>query len=391
MQNDTNAIWRFIPFKDYSPPSPPAPARLRSAWFDWLARLLPTKNTEQEDKQKELDLPDPQFLSQIAPNLDRQDIFAALNSALTDFAQSNATRAIVIPPHGELSSVLVDWADIHGYFVVPAPSIEQILTSDLSVIEQPFSKGPPLLIPDLEHWFVRDASGLSLIRALVEQLLKSEVRCLVGCASWSWSFLRHVAPMDLLQPLILAPLDAEKLNRWLSNSAYIDSNAIAFKQADNGYPIFKRSDHDTDTERSNYLEYLSAYAQGTPGLARAYWSHSLRTAPATDKKTEDAVPEASAQTLWVKPWNDLDWPAIPTPGNKADTFVLHAVLLHGGLAPELLPRVTGLPLHDVSRSVGELIHAGLLEAHEGRLRITPLGYPCVYRQLNSEGFLPDRP
>jgi hypothetical protein len=391
MQDDSNAIWRFIPFKDYSPPSQPAPARLRSTLSDWFARFLPTNSNEQEDEQKELDLPDPKFLSQIAPTLDRQDIFAALNAALADFAQSNAKRAVIIPPRSELTSALVDWADTHGYFVVPAPSIEKIMASDLSVIEEPFSRGQPLLIPDLEHWFVRDCNGLSLIRALVEKLLNSEVRCLVGCASWSWNFLRHVAPMDLLQPLTLAPLDAEKLNRWLSNSAHIDSIPVAFKQADNGCPIFKTSDHDTDIERSNYLEYLAAYAQGTPGLALAYWSHSLRVAPTSGKKTEDAVSEISSRTLWVKPWNDFEWPKIPTPGSKADTFVLHAILLHGGLAPELIPRVTGLPMHDVSQSVGELTNAGLLDAHDGRLQITPLGYPCVYRQLTSEGFLPDRP
>lgn len=300
-------------------------------------------------------------------------------------------RAVVIPPHGELTSVLVDWAGVHGYDVIPAPSIEQILTTDLSVIEQIFSNRRPLLIPDLEHWFIRDSNGLDLIRALAEKLLKNEVRCLVGCASWSWPFLCHVAPLELLHPLILAPLDAGKLNQWLSSSAYIDTNTVLFRQADNGCPIFEKPDHDTDAERSKYLEYLSAHAQGTPGLAMAYWRHSLRTPPSPDTKSDDTASQESSKTLWVKPWNDLDWPAIPTPGSNADDFVLHAVLLHGGLALELLSRVTGLPQHDVTRSVGNLTNAGLLDVHDSRLQITPLGYPSVYRQLRAEGFLSDRP
>lgn len=389
MADNAQALWRVIALADYCGPPQPAADRVRSSFSAWLARLMPLGD-EAADAQEELGAPDPDLLERVTPSLDRDEVFAALDAALdASSADAGAVRAIVTPPHGMLTPLLADWALANGYATLDAPSTDDILAGDPAFLEPLFAGGRPFLIPHLERWFIRDASGLAIVRALIERLLKTSVRGLVGCDSGAWRFLARIAPVELLRPLTLAPLDGAALNRWLARPALRYAEPLRFRQADNGCAVLVAPDAAAEAVRSNYLERLAAHAEGIPGVALACWRGSLRIAPDPENRAGDEGPEAEGRTLWVRPWREQDWPSMPTQADKSDLFVLHAILLHGGLPANLMSRITALPATEVAWSLQVLGRAGLIEERQGRWQTTALGYPAVCWLLRAEGFLPE--
>jgi hypothetical protein len=180
------------------------------------------------------------------------------------------------------------------------------------------------------------------------------------------------------------------LDQWFRSSYDLDQTE--FRQSRDDKPVFpprpeqSRSDkQEPRAETSDLVKGLAARARGNLGVALALWSSSLRT---RDDNSAESKP-ASRRAYWVASLAELELPKLTTDLDQLHRFVLHAILLHGGLSLSMLATLLPFSREDISRRVSELRTAGVLHEQNDTLRVTLLAYPEVRQDLVGEGFLAD--
>lgn len=91
----------------------------------------------------------------------------------------------------------------------------------------------------------------------------------------------------------------------------------------------------------------------------------------------------------MRPWQDLEMPVLPQRNRSRLAMVLHALLLHNGVATGILPELLPSLGQGVRRDIHDLSAAGLVNREGDIWRVTALGYPVVRETLEGEGFLVD--
>ena len=127
-----------------------------------------------------------------------------------------------------------------------------------------------LVIPRLEHWFLRNRTGLVMLRRLLAALHLSERRVLISCNSWAWSFLCKAAEIDMIlpEPVTFAPFDAARLKDWFGDLAIADgTSAIQFKYSQTGEDLFAAETPEGDGDSDDYFRRLAAHSLGIPWMA----------------------------------------------------------------------------------------------------------------------------
>jgi hypothetical protein len=139
------------------------------------------------------------------------------------------------------------------------------------------------------------------------------------------------------------------------------------------------------------LKRLAAYSRGIPGIAWALWRQSLLGEFNDELSLEEQQEfhQSEATTIWVRPWDDLEHPSLPSDFDRVDAFILHTLLLHGGLPAGLLTNLLSLSATELIRHLYHLQAAGLVEEDAERWLVSPLGYPVVRRFLDNAGYLTD--
>ncbi len=388
-------LWQYVRPDAYVRPAEPTAETVRKGLLGLWDRLRGRAAEALVEHAALSDL-DPQTLDRVAPAPDWAAPAAALDDALADWladdAPPSSMRAVVGAPGSGTARVLTRWAHRHGWRVLEAPTPEQILHPDDDAWIDRLSDDPetPLVIPRLAHCYLRHHDGLALLRRLLDLLWEGRRRCLVGCDAWAWAYLRNAAQLDALlpPPLMLQAFDAQRLRRWLHALAQRGDGAErVFRQAADGafvLPPRPAADDEAPAEPAAYLRHLAGYSHGLPGVAWAIWRGSLRDTP---EEAAEAEADEAAHTTWVKPWADLNLPAIPDAGSRSLLYVLHALLLHDGLPAPLLATLLPLPPGEGIRSLHQLKTARLIEATAGRWRVTPTGYPAAHRFIKQEGYL----
>ena len=155
--------------------------------------------------------------------------------------------------------------------------------------------------------------------------------------------------------------DGTRLTRLLLHQIQREPHRrVRFRNAANGQDILAVPSNGNGNGVTAHpdLQRLAAHCRGNPGTALTYWRESLRTEPddacvqAADgeERNDDIVDE---EDVWVT--NQLHDPILPNETGEDVALVLHALLLHNGLATrwvaELLPlaRDVSLSLDDPSR------------------------------------------
>ncbi len=131
-----------------------------------------------------------------------------------------------------------------------------------------------------------------------------------------------------------------------------------------------------------------------PGRAayRAIWRNSLLVSEGEAQvgdEAERAAAEDRGLTIWVKDWEQIGLPEIPENIDRAGLFLLHTLLLHGGLNAEMLCETLSLTHAESERTIVRLQSAGLIKFEEDVWRVTLSGYPAVRSQLQNEDYLVD--
>ena len=316
-------------------------------------------------------------------------LLAELQATLAPWiAQSSpfeTVKFVVLPPCDE-SGLVEAWALEHGHAVLKAPTREHILATGKDGAPPDLSGDGLLVIPQLERWFLRHCNGLAAIRSLLAEVDASDRRCVIGCNSWAWQFLRKSVGAHLIlpRPLTYEPFDGKRLHDWISRLAANEkSRRITFRLPQSGADVLAVDD---DGERvGDYFDTLAAQSRGIPWVAWHLWRRSLRSdGEEGSEHGDDVERDADEQTLWVAA---LDEFTLPSPGEEVPLLVLQALLLHGSLSVEELRSV--LPIVGESPIVSALVSAGLVERNDGRIGCRPAAYPSVRRGLSAAGFSMD--
>jgi hypothetical protein len=389
-------LWEFVPFSEYSSPSASAKV-ISENWFATLrARLLPERQPAEdifEEREDLKTLPQAQ-LAQLAPPPRWDDAASALSKRLEGWLANNETHQapmfLIGAPYSGHAKLLAAWATQQGWRQIEAPSVDAVLAGDTTWLSAQVANGEPWVFPTLERAFLRHTDGLTIIRAFFAQLYAGKLgRAIVGCDSWAWAFLKSVWPDRLFAALALAPFDEERLAHYLQQTiAAAGGQSCQFRQSNNGKyvltPPSPKPNGET-VQQSDFLARLAVYSRGILGVASAIWRESLRIEP-----EGEVAEEAPGQTVWVAPWGERRLPSLPGNAGRDHAFVLHALLLHGGLTADTLHRVVPLAPGDVTETLYLLHNARLLEQNEDVWRVTAQGYPVVRQFLSDNSYPIDR-
>lgn len=430
-----NDLWRYIPIGEYAKPELPASDLLKDqmqpVWqyikntrflknvIDWLLRQWrqPHGNSKSDSAQSKnlVQLP-PELLDRVTPKPHWKAASKAMHQMLRDWAADGVEnerkegrmrwqRIVLDPPFCGTREIMEHLAAEQGWPIVEAPSPEDILNGGKEWVSDVASKeGSPLVIPCLERCYLRHYNGLSLIQELIDWLITSNRHCLIGCGSWAWAYFKAALNLGPLfpQPYILDALSGKDLKKWLALPLRgAEEERLVFRRSNNDRKILlsmnngevDENSRDSESVDNAFFETLAAYSLGNPGVARAVWRKLLRVAAEESGRDADAgASEGEERTIWVSPLSEQDLPGLPPTRARSQFFVLHTILLHGSLPPEVLREVLSISTIDVLETLHHLHHSGLLEIDMDLLewKIASAGYPAIRRELDRAGYLADQ-
>ena len=407
-------LWRFVLLDQYKRPWETSRETMRKGIFG-LWHHLRWGSTAEESvfAEKGLSQAPPELIDKAVPDPDWSAALAAVTAVLDNWLEAkvpgSATQIFVGPPYHGTSEILTAWAKARGWRLISAPPPEMILTGGEQWLAQLEADDGPLVLPHLEHCYLRHHDGLTLLRRLLDQIFSHRRRWLMGCDSWAWAYLSKALKVNtvLPTPFILEAFDHERLNIWFQQLAGVSGeNTFVFRQMDSlkyVLPPVTRDDVSVarsrhfDPDTSGFLQHIAAFSRGIPGIARVVWRQSLGFVYPVEKYGEESNTEAHtavdgnyAYAIWVKPWSQLNLPGFtdqqPSPGLM---MVLHTLLIHGGLLTRVFPELLPLPPMEILEYLHLLEASRLVESDQDFWRVTPAGYPAVRERLQSEGYLTD--
>ncbi|NMG56974.1 MarR family transcriptional regulator [Geitlerinema sp. P-1104] len=244
-----------------------------------------------------------------------------------------------------------------------------------------------VLVPHLEHCFLRSIGGWSGIEFLREIIFKNpDCFWVIGSSYSAWNFLDFVcqisAYFDQIQSL--PELDDEMLADWLT-------------------PIVEplvtldKPDYSSNDPRQTYWDLIASQASGIARVAQYIWLESLQihgdvvqseTGESLDFDellTGDTEPKQKLVLHPVKP----SLPSLPSLTN-IDRYLLHAALIHTTITRSHLAQTLGEAESQIQARVQWLSRQGVLESHDGSLRIHPLYYDKLRFDLSNNNFFVEK-
>ncbi len=403
---EENGNWTYIPVGDFKPPSSPVTEATRGGVRLLWTALRHAVFREKAESQEEvvLDRPSDTLLRELTPVPDWTDAAAALSHTFEKewFEENHPKRpivAIVGPPGCDHAALLRELACQHKLQISEAPIADELMVSDSLqkgyLHSSDASSEAILVIPNLEHWYLRHEEGLATVRDLMEHLLSRQRRAILACDSWAWAYLNHAIGIGEVvgTPQTLAPFDANRLDKWMRR--HLDIEGFEFRYGRENelvFPTANADDDDSETKqppKSAILRSLAAKSRGNLGVALALWRDCLRTAPDDANGHASENHDTSKRQMWLASPSELERPGLEFEIENVHNFILHAVLLHGGLPASTLVKLLPLPDHEVRLGVNTLRRSGILEVRSGRLQVSLASYPFARRQLQQSGFLVD--
>jgi len=390
-------LWEFVPVADYEVPGLPARSALANAWTSVRRTLLGAEEEARAPVKEEAELralPELRLEHLVQP-LDWGVAAQALDPLLQSGPAAAGGRAdfVIGQPHGGHAELLRHWAARHEAVIVDPPAQGEVLSGESRLLDAWPAAGRPWVIPNLEHFYLRHARGLSLVREVLEASESGRLGPgVIGCDSWAWAYLQAVWAVPRPDALTLQAFDGPRLARILASGVTSTaSRRIRFRNARTGHDILAVP---ADEERVGAeITQLAAHCRGNVGTAIRYWRERLRAEP----DPEEAVAEASdqareegvggEQSIWVSA--AMQEPAPLAEMDEEFALVLHALLLHGGLPAALLPELLPLSYHQVMAILLRLRNAGLIECREERWRVAALAYATVRELLRGRDYLTD--
>ncbi|MGB4859844.1 MAG: hypothetical protein WBP11_11020 [Dokdonella sp.] len=293
---------------------------------------------------------------------------------------------IVLPPC-DRSCVIRSWAEQNGHQILEPPARSELMGSADEPLPDLIGEGV-LVIPRLEHWFLRHHKGLDRLRQLLAALDRLDRPCLIGCNSWAWRYLVAATDADLVLPsgMTFQAFDAERLHQWFSEMVGEDGlHSLRFRLSDSGKDVMAV---DSNSKLENdYFQTLAATSFGIPWVAWHLWRRSLRSenGDAPVDKDEALDERLDEQTLWIAALEEF---RLPGSSRQEALLVLQSLLIHGELSESDL--VMTLPAQGIGAVLPALRTAGFIDRDGDIYRCHPTAYPSIRSGLSAAGFAVDR-
>jgi hypothetical protein len=344
------------------------------------------------------------LLAEAAPTPDWGAGVSGLQEALEDWWKERAGKVQVVvgAPYSGTAEIVSQWASVFQCPVLPDPPPDHIREGGTQWLAE-IDRYPDRVwvIPRLERWYLRHSQGFGLLRALFDKIATFSTRFLLVCDSWAWAYLSKALHIDGLfpMPLVLEAFTQEKLDSWLGElAAQAKGKPFIFRQANNKnlvlcQPGGAQEEGGEKGETSDFLQRLTAYSRGIPGVAHVIWRYSLRIAQTKqDQEEPQEVPEDDSphRTIWVEPWSALSLPSPSKLGSRdRELFVVHTLLLHDGLSSRVLADILPFSESQIKSLLQSLQAIGIVVNNQGTWRVAASAYPAVRNFLQSEGYLVD--
>lgn len=393
------SLWEFVPLADYKVPGLPATSAAATAWksfrqiFRWTDK---ESNLPVKEEAKLNALPQVQ-MRRLVPPLNLSEAAKALDESLKEWMETadpdQPVQFVIGQPHSSHVEIVRQWGELHDAALIAAPTYKQILEEDMSWFNDWPASDRPWVLPELGRFYLRHARGLTLVRQLFDGAESGRLgRGLIGCDSWAWSYLRRVWSVPRPDALTLQAFDGSRLSGLLTGMVLSrPGKRICFRNAATGSKILTVPADDTGL--CGEIVKLAAHCRGNVGTALCYWRKRLRTEPDTDKTDSKVIQkmpeqdEGNEENVWVSA--KLSEPVLPVETDEDTAFVLHALLLHGGLPASLLSKLLPLSHYRCMAVLLRLRNAGLVHFRGKCWRVTELAYHTVRAFLRGYDYLID--
>lgn len=386
---------------DYCLPVDSTPAALRRKWR-LLARLF-----RRQDQRDTLAQPEAALSTLPRARLDTLVPPLVWEGAARAFDPIYAAKAGSAPPPGVVSilvgqpycghtEILAHWARGRSARLLEPPTAQEILNADVQWLTRCHSDDQGLwVMPALERCYLRNANGLALLRGFLDLAFSGALGPgVIGCDSWAWAYLQRICAWPATPVLTLQAFDGAALTALLLQPQAQSTQAVRFLSAHSGASLLPEPEDGEDDAAapvSPELRQLAARCRGNLGVAWHYWRERLRTAPepqAGEASEGTPPPPPEPNAIWVAPELEIRAPASDAGDDTA--LILHALLLHNGLAAPLLATLLPIATAQLNLQLLQLQSLGLVEMQDmGRWQVTPLSYPGVRAFLRARGYLTD--
>ena len=372
-----------------------------------FARYTKDSETTQEPERTLIQLPQDvrnrliELIEALPSNPGEQAAIASKLDEVFERWQSdpeNANNSLVIlsSPVTAVSRILTDtldeWAESKQISVRPLPlkarpGVADGIKSKLKhYLEKEFvednvaSKRPEVVvIPNLSWCFLRSLEGLNGIEYLQSRLCEgfSDRFWIIGSGQVGWEYLNSVCNLEAYSgdAFALPALDAEQLQQWLE--PVIKEIGITFED-----PSFDKQILDSHKDnQTNYFERLAEVSKGVSTVAIQAFLKSIHYVK-DDEDNEEEVKSDRQSAIVAKAPNLPDLPDI----ESADRYLLYSLLLHGDLTISELAESLGDDKTEAQARVQFLRHQGVVEQRQKVIKINPIYYPQVKRELASNNF-----
>lgn len=245
-----------------------------------------------------------------------------------------------------------------------------------------------VVIPCLEHCFLRSVDGLESIDHLRKYILSDASRFwILGLGQVSWKYLQTICALDAYSHQIthLNKLSGQQLSTWVDP-------IVAKLNID--FPASSLKSKLANQKLSHREKYFKTLAQESDGIDTVAIQLFLNTLQVLDDEQEDCQENQTAeqtnkgsdsfQHCKIQAKSPKN-PSLPELDGE-DIYLLYSLLLHRTLTKKELAESLGLTPHQIEHSVQTLCNAGVIEQQASVLRLNPTYYPTVCTKLAGDNF-----
>ena len=268
------------------------------------------------------------------------------------------------------------------------PKLEHYLQQQQSENDDSQEQQPEVIvIPNLSWCFLRSLEGLAGIEYLQSLLCDGFKNrfWIIGGGQVGWEYLNSVCNLEAYcgKVMTLPKIEPEDFQDWLE--PIIDDLDITFDKPGINQQLLE-GDKDNKT---NYFDRLANISEGVSTIGVQAFLKSIHYEEVDEqeefpKNVEADVRQKLSQDVVVAQIPKLsDLPDL----ESADQYLLYSLLLHGDITISALAESLGDDQAQVQNRVQVLRHQGVVEQQEKVIKINPIYYPKIKRELASNNFI----
>ena len=247
-----------------------------------------------------------------------------------------------------------------------------------------------IVIPNLSWCFLRSLEGLEGIEYLQSLLCDGSKNrfWIIGGGQVGWEYLNSVCNLEAYcgKVMTLPKIEPEEFQDWLE--PIIEDLDITFDKPG----IDKQLLESDKSDKTNYFNRLADISKGVSTVAVQAFLKSIHHKEIDEvkdflKDIETDVEHKLSEKIVVAQIPHL--PDLPDL-ELADQYLLYSLLLHGDITISALAESLGDDQSQVQNRVLMLRHHGVVEQQEKVIKINPIHYPNIKRELANNNFVINR-